>query len=162
MDSEGDLLEGLANMIGIGERLEEIAADLIEDIEVALMSRIDHLDSVKSPPCRNVKSPEVAKGGCALGANGNSAREQIWGSANFCAALHAGVAPDGHQSAFVASDEPASQRQVDDRFDVGSAMAMLSDTHRPDEDGGFGLAQHSGKVEHSVAGGTRMRFQQLP
>src|SRR5215471_4285727 len=41
-------------------------------------------------------------------------------------------------------------------------MPVLGDTHRPDEDGGFGLSQHPGKVEHHSASRTRMGFQQLP
>src|SRR5215831_19271391 len=129
MNSERDSLESLANVIGIGQRFEEIAADLIEHVEIAPISCIDHLYGVESRPCRNVKSPELAKGRCAVGANGNSAWKEIWGSADFGATLHAGVASDGHQSAFFTPDESAGQREIDDGFDVGGPVAVLGDAH---------------------------------
>ena len=69
--------------------------------------------------------------------------------------LAAALAAAPPSTAAVATDEAASQTEIDDGADTVFAEFVLGDTHTPDEDGGFRIADLLPEGAHLGFGDTR-------
>src|SRR5215813_9563417 len=107
MDPYWDPAHGFTDIIRIRKGLKKAASDLIEDVELATMGGVDHLDCVQTGPGRHFESPQLTEPGCSLCCHGNSSGKKVGCSSDFGAALDSGVAADRHQPALLASDKSA-------------------------------------------------------
>src|ERR1044071_5444654 len=115
MNSERYSRDCFANVVRLGQGLEEVAADLIKRVKLAFVGGVNHLNSIHPRPRRHVESPQLRERRCAFGVHRDSAGKLSRDRADFRASLNAGVSAYRHQSALVAADKASRQSQIDDR-----------------------------------------------
>ena len=124
-----------ATAVGIGQRLQEVAAHDPEDVEAAAIGGVHHLRRGEPLEGRAAETPTPLRSASRCGSS--SARR----AAHLGAALHAGVAADRHQADLLAADPAARQADVHERLDGLDAVRVLRQPHRPDEDPVLRVAQ---------------------
>ena len=94
--------------------------------------------------------------------DGDATRERGRIRAHFRAPLNTRMAANRHQPAHLAPDEPARQRQIDNRAHILLAGCVLGDPHAPDEDGRPGGPDHLAERAHLLFGKPAGGFQLRP
>src|SRR6185295_1664360 len=78
MNPERNSLHGFTNVLGLRKSLEEVSSDLVKHVDIFVVSRIDHLNSIQPAPIGNVKAPQLRHLSCAFGADCDAAGKLIW------------------------------------------------------------------------------------
>src|SRR5262249_27827555 len=151
MDSDRDSLDGLSNVFRIGQRIQKIAADLIQTIQLAAMRRIDHLDCVESRPRGRLKAPQFRHPASPCFIDCDARGKLIWSRADFGAALNSRVTSYRHEPAILSSNKAPGEGQVHDCLYILDPIAVLSYPHRPDKDCACSAAKQQGKSRHLFA-----------
>ena len=122
MDAEPWPPQRAPRSLGIGQRLEKIAADDPERVDVAARRMFDHLDSGPAATRRHWKSPEARP-------SRGSRRFHSRHAADFRAALDAGVAANRHEPAIEPAGQAAREPHVHERLDRLDAVRVLRQPH---------------------------------
>ena len=131
----GDALEGLAHPRRIGERVEKVPPDGVEDVERALVGRVDHLLGRQPGRVGHGMPPEPGHAPRVLLRHGHPREVGGGDRSHLGGPLHSAVAAHRHEAASLASDHPAREGEVDDRLNVLDAEPVLGEPHAPYEDG---------------------------
>ena len=124
---------GVADVLGVGQDVEEVAAGGEEDVELAAAAA-SIISGAVLPVSAGTSKPHCSASFAAFSVvHRLAARERRRVAAHLGAALDAGVAADRHQPAALAADEAAGEAEVDDRPHVVLAALVLGDAHAPDE-----------------------------
>src|SRR2546427_11032080 len=125
MDPQGDGLEGGPHQPGVRERVEEVAARRVEDVDLAALRRFDHFG--RREPSLSLDREAVLLGEFArsVWTDGDPAGQSGRVCTHLGAALDARVAADGHEARAGPPDVPASKGEVDDRLNVLGATDVL-------------------------------------
>src|SRR5262249_33670821 len=151
MYSHRNLLERLSNILRLRKRIQKISADLIEQVQVSLMRRVNHLNRVQPRRTRSRESPLLRDTSSTVWLDRKPAGKLIRHGSDFCAALNTRVTANSHQAAFFAADEASRQRQIDDGFYVLHAVAVLCDSHRPDKHPALCLCEQRREQGHLLS-----------
>ena len=162
VDPEWNAFERGAHVLGFRERLEEVAARQIEDIEAPLVGRIDHPHGRHAGHRRRPESPELPESVRVLVVHREAEPVGRGLRPHLGAALDATVAADRHEAALLPSDDAPREAQIHDRLDVVHPEPVVGDAHAPDEDRGLGLMVHPREVEHPILRDARLPLELLP
>ncbi len=127
--------EAVGDEGGVGERVEEVAAARVEDLDPPVAGGLDHL--LRRQPRRRGRgeAPVLGDGRRRVRVERDAARQRGGVGAHLGAALHPGVAADGHEARPLAPHVAPRQREVDHGPHVVRPEGVLGEAHRPDEDG---------------------------
>src|SRR4029450_1291149 len=143
-----------------GHGLEEIPAERIEEVDLAAVSGLEHLQRAMPLTARQRAAPQGLEA-TAVGFAGDLEASGILVGvdAALAAPLNTGVPADRHDPALLATEESARQREIDQGLHVVDAEAMLGETHAVDEDGAARAADFLGKASHVFAGQPAVGFE---
>src|SRR6185437_2473535 len=82
--------------------------------------------------------------------------------ANRAIALHVAVPTHGAHAGPFTADVSTKQREVENALDVGDAVLVLSDAHRPGADHSFGLDRDLGGLVNQFAGNAAAFHNPIP
>ena len=121
----------------------KVAAEAVEQVEFAARAGLDHFGRGEPGLVRDGKAVSFRERIDVFGCDGLAAGQRGRVGAHFRAALHAGMAADRHQAAFVATDVAAREAEVEDHRDGVAAEGVLRDAHAPNEHGVLRVAMSS-------------------
>ena len=133
----------------IGVRAVEVAAQAESELEPSGGGRLDALDGVE-PALAGQFDAEMS-----FQPLENRVFE-LGGNAHRPHALHVGMSADREQPGAGPSDHTPQQRQVGDSLDVGHAVCMMRDAHRPRENDAPGGRVTTGDLVDLATGDTRL------
>ena len=162
VDAQGHPLDGLAHVAAVGEHVQQVAADAVEDVQGALVGGVYGLGHEAPRPVGHREAPQAGEvGGVGL-VHRQAARELVGHRPHLGAALDARVAADGHEPGARSPHHPPRQGQVDDGLHVVHAVAVHGDAHGPDQHGAPSPGVEAGELGHLLAGRPRRPLQRLP
>ena len=129
MNAERHLCECAGNRVWVWHRLQEVATNAPEHINLATLCGVELLRRGASVHCAD---REAVRGGEWFGVarlNREAARERCCVGAHLCAALHAAMSSNRHQPCTRSSDVAARKPKVDDRRNVLATARLLCDPH---------------------------------
>jgi hypothetical protein len=163
MDAQPQAGERLVHVVAVGHGLEQVATERIEQVDLAAMRGLEHLQGAMALAARQRSTPQrLESAPVRLVRDLEATRILVGIHAAFAAALHAGVSADGHDPALLAAEEPTGQREIDQRFHVVDAEAMLGEPHAVDEHRALRAPDFFGEAPHVVTGETAVGFEPLP
>ena len=122
-------LEGLGGVVRVGRGRQEVAAHADEDLDAAVVHRLESLRRCRGRVARRRIEVELL---CpALSGIPGLIFSQMPIVRSPCTLLWPRT---GHRPAPRPADLPAQQREVDDLLDVGDAVLVLREAHRPGAD----------------------------
>ena len=129
MNAERHFRERAGDRLWIWHRLQEVATNAPEHINLATLGGVELLRRGASVRCGD---REAVRGGERLGIarlNREATRERRCIGTHLCTALHAAMSSDRHQASAWATDVAARKPKVDDRRNVLAAARLLCDPH---------------------------------
>ena len=129
MNAERHLCERAGNRLWVWHRLQKVAANTPEHIDLATICGVELLRRRASVHCAD---REAVRGGEWLGVarlNRKAPRERRCVCAHLCAALHAAMSADRHQPSARSTNVAARKPKVDDRGNVLATARLLCDPH---------------------------------
>ena len=129
MDAKRHLCECAGNRVWVWHRLQEVATNAPEHINLATLCGVELLRRGASVHCAD---REAVRGGERLGVarlNREAARERRCVGAHLRAALHAAMSSNRHQPSTWSPNVAACKAKVDDRRNILAATRLLRDPH---------------------------------
>src|SRR5262249_35634218 len=132
-DSEGHFLQGSADEGSIRHRVQEIAAEADEQLDIAALRSFQHRAGCQAGLRRDWCAPVSSESGRAGVVDCLAAGENIWGHSALAGGLNGALTTNRRDASARATELAECQREVYDRLDVVRAGCVLSQTHSPCE-----------------------------
>src|SRR2546428_9370148 len=134
MNSYWNPFECLTHKFRLRQGLQEITTCGKEQVDLACVRGLDHLDRCQTLDRRHSESPQFRKLFGRLLVDHVSAGKVPWSATHLRPTLHSAMPSNSHQATLLAAYHSSGQRQIHYRFYVIYCECVLCDPHAPHED----------------------------
>ena len=152
---QGHALQRFRDVLGIGHRTQQVAADEVKYVELPSIRGFQHFSRRIAGLRRDRETVLRGQRFGIRGVDRFAAGKRGGVRAHLGAALDGGVPANRHDATVIAAEPAAREREVEDHPDTVRAPWVLRDAHAPDDDTGARAGHELREVFHARARQTR-------